>query len=72
MTLLDILSQAVVGKRIVSGGPVSANGATILYVKLNQYEPIFEVGVRFPSGRVAEIDILENWDLVLDSPVTAL
>lgn len=72
MTLLEILSQQVVGKRIVSGSPHEAIGATILYVKLHPCEPIFEVGVRFPDGNVGEIDILDDWDIVLETPVTAL
>lgn len=72
MTLLEILSQQVVGKKIVSGSPHEAIGATILYVKLHQYEPIFEVRVRFPDGRLGDVDILCDWDIVLETPVTAL
>jgi hypothetical protein len=69
MTLLDILSQQLVGKRIVSidgehTSPVT--GATILSVKLHPYEPIFDVGIRHPDGRVATVDILSEWDLEVE------
>jgi hypothetical protein len=65
MTLLEILSQQVVGKRIVSG-PTGVIGATILSVKLHPYEPMFELGVKYPDGRVDTIEILAEWDFVLD------
>ncbi len=70
MTLLDILSQHLVGKRIVSIGkgylPSPAEGATILSVKLHPYEPIFDVGIRHPDGRVDTVDILSEWDIEVE------
>lgn len=66
MTLLDILTRELKGKRIVSGGPNSCIGATIVWVGLNTYEPMFEVTIQQPNGCIEVVNILGEWDIVVE------
>lgn len=65
MTLLDILSQQLVGKRIVLG-PTGMIGATILSIGLHPYEPVFEIEIKHSDGIVEFVDFLGEWDLVME------
>ena len=67
MTLLDILTQALAGKKFVGGnGPVKMVGSTIVNVQLNSYEPIFELVVRQPNGAIEVWDFLDEWDIIVE------
>lgn len=66
MTLLDILNRELEGKKIISGGPECSIGATIVSVKLNSWEPMFDVTIRQPDGTLMAVDILDDWDLVVE------
>jgi hypothetical protein len=63
MTLLDILNASLNGKRIVESHIPKAIGATIINVSLDDYEPIFEVAVKHPTGRVEIISYSHFWNI---------
>lgn len=63
MTLMDILNNALVGKTIVNNTNPSLNGAKIISISLQTYEPIFEIGIQHPNGEIQLHVWLEDWNI---------
>ena len=67
MTLLDILTRELEGKKVIGGKvPLTMIGATIINVQLNCYEPIFEVVARQPNGAIEVFDVDGDLDIVVE------
>lgn len=54
MTLLDILNRELEGKKLRSVGASYASfvGGIIQEVQLDSHEPLFELVIRLPNGRI--------------------
>jgi hypothetical protein len=69
MTLLSILKKELVGKIIVandSGQNAGICGCIILDVYLDQYEPMFELVLKYPNGRMGNYTYLEDWEIEVE------
>ena len=67
MTILDILAQALQGKKVVGGaGPKEMIGSTIVSIRLHGCESLFVAEVRHPDSTLESFFILEDWDIVVE------
>lgn len=67
MTILDILREKLIGKTIIGdsrGNNGSIVGARIVDIKLDQYEPMFNLFLE-KEGRIECVSYLEDWDIAV-------
>lgn len=66
MSPLSVLNNYYVGKIIVGGDlPSKYNGCEIVDVKQQTYEPLFLFAVKFRDGKIELVEVLEDWDVLV-------